>query len=146
MKTKIYKIILFTLILTATILEVKIFTQERKERKVNTIYVHKKYTDWELLKVAIIWQESRAINLNKYQITKIYVDEVNEILKYNRYKYSDVYDERKSEEMFEIYNARHNPNKDIDRGIYLHGPRTDKYFTSVKDKFNMLKYLNEKYQ
>lgn len=107
----------------------------------DTIYIETTKSDWELLKSAIIWQESKNINPNIYQITPIYIAEVNRISMAQSYTSEDVYDKTKSNDMFEIYNREHNPSKNISRAIQLHNPRGgDKYFNSVMNYYNLLKY------
>ena len=53
----------------------------------------------------------------------------------------DTYNKEKSDEMFEIFNGKHNPHKNVDRAIQLHNPGGgNKYFGEVKNLFNLLKY------
>jgi hypothetical protein len=88
--------------------------------------------------------DDRAYNassgaLGRWQMKKVYVDEVNRILrlkrKKKRYRYDDRTNPSKAREMFEIYQSHHNPNKDIDRAIRLHrGLHSTKYVKEVKRK------------
>lgn len=103
---------------------------------------------WNKLVRAITWVESRnndhAFNkrsgaLGRFQMKKIYVDEVNRILKLQkkkkRYKYADRTNPIKAREMFEIYQNHHNPNHNIDRAILLHrGLDSYSYRKAVKEK------------
>ena len=85
-------------------------------------------TDYEKLQLAIIFVESEgnplAIGKNQdlgcMQITPIYVEEVNRILKDTIYHHTDAFCPRKSLEMFSVVQDYHNPNHDIDAAIRLH--------------------------
>lgn len=114
--------------------------------------IYREHSDWELLKVALIWQESKgnpearngdAVGI--LQITPIYVAEANRIIKSNAYTLSDRESASESLKMFNVVQSFHNPEKDIKKAIKLHNPTAvDKYYQEVIDKYNMLKYLNDK--
>lgn len=71
---------------------------------------------------------------DRFQMLKIYVDEVNRIKGKRTYSYNDRFDPLKAREMFEIYQQHYNPNKDIDRAIILHrGKVSKKYIKNVKE-------------
>lgn len=103
---------------------------------------------WDKLAAALSFVESRnddrAYNatsgaLGRWQMKKVYVDEVNRILclkrEKKRYRYDDRTNPIKAREMFEIYQSHHNPKKDIDRAIRLHrGLHSAKYVKEVKRK------------
>lgn len=103
---------------------------------------------WDKLAAALSFVESRdndrAYNvssgaLGRWQMKKVYVDEVNRILRLKRdkrrYRYEDRTNPVKAREMFEIYQSHHNPNRDIDRAIKLHrGLHSPKYVKEVKIK------------
>lgn len=103
---------------------------------------------WDKLAAALSFVESRnddrAYNassgaLGRWQMKRIYVDEVNRILRLKRekrrYRYEDRKNPVKAREMFEIYQYHHNPKKDIDRAIRLHrGLHSPKYVKEVKNK------------
>lgn len=103
---------------------------------------------WDKLATALSFVESRnddqAYNaasgaLGRWQMKKVYVDEVNRILclkrEKKRYRYDDRTNPVKAREMFEIYQSHHNPNKDIDRAIRLHrGLHSPMYVKEVKRK------------
>lgn len=103
---------------------------------------------WDKLAAALSFVESRnddrAYNassgaLGRWQMKRVYVDEVNRILRLKRQKKRYRYDDRtnpvKAREMFEIYQSHHNPKKDIDRAIRLHrGLHSPKYIKEVKRK------------
>lgn len=106
-------------------------------------------TDWDFLIQAIFTQESscgkRLIGddgkaVGPLQIHKVMVDEVNRIVGYDRYGYSDRLSYDKSVEMFNIYQSYYNPHRDIEIAarIWNGGPRgmkkhtTKKYYKKVK--------------
>ena len=103
---------------------------------------------WDKLAAALSFVESRnddqAYNitsgaLGRWQMKRIYVDEVNRILRLKRekrrYRYEDRTNPVKAREMFEIYQSHHNPKKDIDRAIRLHRRlHSAKYVKEVKRK------------
>lgn len=88
--------------------------------------------------------DDRAYNatsgaLGRWQMKRVYVDEVNRILCLKRekrkYRYEDRTNPVKAREMFEIYQSHHNPKKDIDRAIRLHGGlHSPMYVKEVKRK------------
>lgn len=71
----------------------------------------------------------------RFQMLKIYVDEVNRIKGKKVYSYNDRFDPLKAREMFEIYQQHYNPNKNIDRAIILHrGKKSKSYIKNVKQE------------
>lgn len=98
---------------------------------------------WERLVHAICMVESgcddNAKNkissaCGRFQMLRVYVDEVNRIKGKRAYSYNDRFDPLKAREMFEIYQQYYNPNKDIDRAIILHrGKVSEKYIKNVKE-------------
>lgn len=71
----------------------------------------------------------------RFQMLKIYVDEVNRIKGKCIYSYNDRFNPTKAREMFKIYQQHHNPSKDIDRAIVLHrGKVSKKYIKKVKSE------------
>lgn len=113
-------------------------------------------TEWSLLKLAIIQTESqfnsRAIGTKQdrglFQITPIYIKEVNRLLGEEKYSPEDAFNPDKSLEMFEIYQRFKNPTKDIDLAIKLHNPGAGKWYSKkVKANLEYLKmyeYIREK--
>lgn len=108
-------------------------------------------TDFELIELAIIWQESKANPNPKHsdgqsegilQITPIYVDEVNRILGYNKYTYADRKNPLKSHEMFLVVQNYHNPEKDVKKAVKLHN-KGKRYFDEVMDRYNCLRLYQE---
>ena len=108
-------------------------------------------TDFELIELAIIWQESKANPNPKYsdgesegilQITPIYVKEVNRILGKNKYTLYDRRNPLKSHEMFLVVQNYHNPEKDVKKAVKLHN-KAGWYFEEVMDRYNCLKLHQE---
>ena len=92
---------------------------------------------------ARVWDKLAAalsfVALGRWQMKRVYVDEVNRILCLKRekrkYRYEDRTNPVKAREMFEIYQSHHNPKKDIDRAIKLHrGLHSPMYVKEVKRK------------
>lgn len=127
-----------------------IFSSNTPNLYINKDKIDKKINDkiWEALVNAICIIESNnndnAINprsgaSGRFQMKTIYVDEVNRILKQNKYKYSDRFDAKKSREMFEIYQSHHNPTKDINKAIVIHrGKHSKKYINAVKKEMKCI--------
>jgi hypothetical protein len=104
-------------------------------------------TDFELIELAIIWQESKANPNPKYsdgesegmlQITPIYVKEANRILGKNKYALYERRNPLKSHEMFLVVQNYHNPEKDVKKAVKLHN-KAGWYFDEVMDRYNCLK-------
>lgn len=110
---------------------------------VDTVYVQS--SEWAKLLDAIVEVESegnpdafneRTNAAGILQITPIYVAEVNRLLGEERYTLEDRYDIQKSVEMYCVYQAHKNPQKDIERAIWLHNPTA-----SVNYKNKILRQL-----
>ena len=92
---------------------------------------------WTYLIQALIIVESegnplavgKTNDVGLLQITPIFVREVNRILGDSVYSLSDRTCIEKSLEMFEVYQAHHNPSKDILRAIKVHNPRAGQWYT-----------------
>jgi hypothetical protein len=142
-------------IAVSLLLIVIIFEIHNKQQQTTVINNKEKQikTDWELLQIALIWQESKgnpkarngdAVGI--LQITPIYVAEANRISKNDTFVLSDRESVSESLKMFEIVQGFHNPEKDIKKAIKLHNPTAgDKYYQDVIDKFRMLKFNQYKY-
>lgn len=103
---------------------------------------------WESLVSALSYVESRdddearnpsSSALGRWQMTRIYVDEVNRIQglrgETERFGYGDRTDAVKAREMFDIYQSFHNPDRDIELAIRLHrGLDSPRYRRAVLDK------------
>ena len=100
-------------------------------------------TEWDMLILAICWQECRFIkptneNFHGYmQISRIYVKEVNRLASTN-YTYDDAHSFRKSVDMHNLMNKHKNPNKDVMKALRIHNPRTA-YHNSVLAKLKVIK-------
>lgn len=112
--------------------------------QVDTVYVGTT-SEWAMLLDAIVEVESegnpgafneRTNAAGILQITPIYVAEVNRLLGEDRYTLDDRYDVQKSVEMYCVYQYHKNPQKDIERAIWLHNPTA-----SVNYKNKILRQL-----
>ena len=108
-------------------------------------------TDFELIELAIIWQESKGNPNPKHsdgksegilQITPIYVKEANRILGKSKYTLYDRKNPLKSHEMFLVVQNYHNPEKDVKKAVKLHN-KGKRYFEEVMDRYNCLKLHQE---
>lgn len=122
---------------------------EKQSVKTETQFIP--LTDFELIELAIIWQESKANPNPKYsdgesegilQITPIYVKEANRILGKSEYTLHDRRNPLKSHEMFLVVQNYHNPEKDVKKTIKLHN-KAGWYFDEVMDRYNCLKLYQE---
>ena len=85
-------------------------------------------SDWNILQLAIAMTESefnpKAVGKTKdygiYQITPIYVKEINRLLGDQVYTHNQAFDIEKSVEMFNIMQSFKNPEQDIEMAIYFH--------------------------
>lgn len=102
---------------------------------------------WDYLIQALIIVESegnpnavgKTNDVGILQITPIYVEEVNRIIDTPKYNLEMRKSVEYSLEMFEIYQAHHNPDKDIIRAIKLHNPRAGQWYTDkVMNQLNKL--------
>ena len=122
--------------------------------EIQSIKIEKQFvplTDFELIELAIIWQESKGNPNPKHsdgesegilQITPIYVDEVNRILGKSKYTLYDRKNPLKSHEMFLVVQNYHNPEKDVKKAVILHN-NGKRYFDEVMDRYNCLKLYQE---
>jgi soluble lytic murein transglycosylase-like protein len=114
------------------------------------------------LVMAIILQESgnnpKAIDKSgtskgNMQITRICLKEANRLLGYAKYKIKDVFNPRKSLEIFWIIQKQYNPsfNFEMAARIWNGGPRgmkmksTQKYWKGIKDKFKKVNSQTQSY-
>lgn len=101
-------------------------------------------SEWEKLQMAIIKTESefdslavgKTKDLGIFQITPIYVEEVNRILGEKVYDHADALNPEKAVEMFSIYQNHKNPTLDIDKAIQKHNPNGG-YGYAVEVKRNL---------
>ena len=101
-------------------------------------------SEWEIMKLAIIKTESEfnslAVGKNDdwgiFQITPIYVKEVNRILGEEKYTHEDAFNPEKAMSMFSIMQNSHNPESDIDKAIASHNPTATSSY-SIRVRKNM---------
>jgi len=122
--------------------------------EIKSIKIEKQFvplTDFELIELAIMWQESKGNPNPKHsdgksegilQITPIYVDEVNRILGKSKYTLYDRKNPLKSHEMFLVVQNYHNHEKDVKKAVILHN-NGKRYFDEVMDRYNCLKLYQE---
>jgi len=122
--------------------------------EIKSIKIEKQFvplTDFELIELAIIWQESKENPNPKHsdgksegilQITPIYVKEANRILGKSKYTLYDRKNPLKSHEMFLVVQNYHNPEKDVKKAVKLHN-KAGWYFEEVMDRYNCLKLYQE---
>lgn len=100
-------------------------------------------TNWEVFYDALCWVESnnnpnaigKTDDVGIIQITPIYVEDVNRIICEDKYSLQDRFCPIKSREMFDIYQAHYNPEKDIDKAIRLHNPRAGEWYSKrIKER------------
>lgn len=137
------KLILFLLFLSVCLI-ISNDGSIRTDRTIAAAAKAAKEAEWERMVEAICWVESRNDDTAKsekssaagrFQMLRIYVVEVNRILGEKRYSESDRHNPNKAREMFDIYQAYHNPNKDIDRAIRIHrGLCSPMYMKAVKER------------
>jgi len=120
---------------------------------IQEVQIAKELTGWQLLEMAIVKTESEfnseAVGTKKdlgiFQITPIYVKEVNRTLDSARFAHTDAFDICKSIEMFNIIQEAKNPEHDIEKAIQLHNPKGDAigYTEKVLANFRYLSRLEE---
>lgn len=106
--------------------------------------------DWEVLQMAIVMTESQfnpeAVGTSKdwgiFQITPVYVREVNRILKEDVYSHEDAFDIGKSIEMFSTMQSHYNPQQDLDTALRYHN-KAGWYKKKVKDNISLIKRMEE---
>lgn len=110
-------------------------------------------TEWEMLEMAIAKTESEfrqdavgnAGDIGIFQITPIYVAEVNRILGNKEYYHTDAFDTEKSVRMFSVVQDRRNPDRDVERAIALHNPKGDSigYTCKVLDNLRYVSRMED---
>lgn len=150
MKTFIYS---FTCLCLGFLLGFLIFhNKQRPEIVINNHQEEGALTDWDVMKLAIIKTESefdelaigRAGDWGLFQITPIYVEEVNRILGRERYGHEDAFNPEKSVAMFDIMQDHHNPEKNIDKAIASHNPTASgAYSVKVRKNMRLIKKYEE---
>lgn len=105
-------------------------------------------TEWQVFIMALVEVEcernpkvqSSKNAIGPFQITKIYVDEVNNLYNTN-FVLEDAWDLDKALTMFEMMNDHYNPTRDIDRAIKLHNPGAGKWYGKrIKDRMELIRF------
>ncbi len=106
-------------------------------------------TNWETYMMATAITESNcdstALGASQdagiFQITPIYVKEVNNILDSIQYKHKDAFNINKSIAMFYIFQSKHNPNFNINKAMRLHNPggAAINYYNKIKENMKYVK-------
>lgn len=115
--------------------------EKHKVSQKQTVKMPKHSTEWQLFVKALIKVESNgdphALGTKNdagiFQITPIYVQEVNRIQTDREYTLNDRYDVKKSMEMFNIMNDYYNKEHNINKAIRIHNPNADdKYRAKIR--------------
>lgn len=128
------------------------------EEKIEQIYTTEELSEWDILQMAIMKTESEfdpsrigATNdVGAYQITPIFVEEVNRILRMEEsneleYSHLDAFDVRKSIEMFNIVQNYHNKELSIAKAINVQNPggASIGYGKKVYDNIRFIKRMED---
>ena len=124
------------------------------EEKIKEVYVEGEELDeWTILTMAIMKTESEfdpeamgsSGDLGVFQITEIFVHEVNRLLGEEGYTHLDAFNVEKSIEMFNIVQDGHNPDKSISKAIAVHNPggASIGYGKKVYDNIRFIKRMEE---
>ena len=101
------------------------------QKKLQRKEIIKKLSDWDIFTEALIQVESegrenaigKKNDVGVLQLTPIYVNEVNRILKRKMYSLRNRKNKNKSIDMFNVVQNYYNPTKNIYKAIRLHNPR-----------------------
>lgn len=108
-------------------------------------------TEWQIFVMALIEVEcernpkakSNKNAIGPFQITPIYVKEVNRLYSTN-FTFEDAWNLDKSLTMFNLMNDYYNPSKDIDKAIKLHNPGAGKWYSDrIKQRMKMIRFSEE---
>jgi len=102
-------------------------------------------SEWEVLQLAIAYTESRfrpdvvgkAEDYGVYQITPVYVREINRLSGEERFRHDDALDLCKSVEMFNAMQDFKNPDHDRDLAIRYHN-KSKAYYRTVLENYEMI--------
>lgn len=117
---------------------------------ISTSLFAKPLTEWQIFTLALIEVECggefKAVSekeaVGPFQITKIYVSEINRIYDTN-YTLDDAYNLELAHEMFMLMNQYYNPTFDIDKAIKLHNPGAREWYAKkIKKQMEKVR-LNE---
>lgn len=90
----------------------------------------KALTEWQLLQLAIAKTESeydtgavgKTEDWGLFQLTPIYVEDVNRILGTDKYQHEDAFNPDCSADMFRVFQCHYNPELNREKAIRLHNP------------------------
>lgn len=108
-------------------------------------------SDWQVFVMALVEVEcernpkakSNKNAIGPFQITPIYVKEVNRLYSTN-FTFEDAWNLDKSLTMFNLMNDHYNPSKDIDKAIKLHNPGAGKWYSDrIKQRMKMIRFSEE---
>ncbi len=127
------------------------FPSKEKETVIKEVpvYEYTELTDWQMMQMAIIKTESgfniQAEGKNNdrgiFQITPIYVKEVNRLQDSVVFTHEDAYDMDKSLKMFNIVQTHHNPDSSFDKALMNHNSNgmLSGYGRKVKENYDFIK-------
>ena len=115
---------------------------------INNPTIESTLSEWEIMKLAIIKKESefnplavgKTEDWGLFQITPIYVKEVNRILGETKYIHEDAFNPEKTHQMLNIVQNHHNPENDIEKAIKSHNPTaSSEYILKVKRNMDFVR-------
>lgn len=126
--------------------EYRVIKQKEKE----FIYVPRHMSDWDIFTMALIKTESEydstvvsSVGAKGYfQITPIYIKEVNRIHKTN-FTMDDVINLEKAYQIFDLMQQAHNKDYDKEKAIVLHNGEHDWYRRRVLNNYEDIKKYEE---
>lgn len=126
--------------------EYKIVKHQEKE----FVYVPKHMSDWDIFTMALIKTESEfdstavsSVGAKGYfQITPIYIKEVNRVYKTN-FTMDDVINLEKAYQIFDLMQQAHNKEYDKEKAIVLHNGEHDWYRRRVLNNYEDIKKYEE---
>lgn len=118
---------------------------------ISTSLCAKPLTEWQIFTLALIEVECggefKAVSekqaVGPFQITKIYVAEVNRIYNTN-YTLDDAFNLKMAYEMFMLMNQYYNPTLDVDKAIKLHNPNAGEWYAKkIKKQMDKIRFNEE---
>lgn len=124
----------------------KIILKEKKE----FVTIPKYMSDWDMFTMALIKVESEYDSLavssvgakGYFQITPIYIKEVNKIHK-TKFTMDDVINLETAYQIFDLMQQAHNKNYNMDKAIILHNGKHEWYRRRVMDAYEDVKKYEE---
>ena len=132
----VYAVILMVLVIIVSLIVWSNTKETPAPTVIEEMALEEEPPPWDYLIQALIIVESegnpnaigKTNDVGILQITPIYVEEVNRIIDTPKYTLDMRTNVEHSLEMFEIYQAHHNPERDIVRAIKLHNPRAGQWY------------------